>query len=132
MHVNGASNWESDTLRLPPMRQAEAKQPFRPIEQPARYLRSEMIWQGFRLMIVNNPLGMPVHGGTQVSAGLIEMLRSIYPRCTDLELVRGCVANFIGSQRAFFLGTTMRQCIKLLEYWHICCMTVFIFMRHMM
>ena len=78
---------EGDTVRLPPIRQAAAKQPFRPTEQLAHYLRSEVIWQDFGLMIVNKPSGMPVHGGTQVSAGLIEMLRSIYPQCTDLELV---------------------------------------------
>ncbi len=78
---------EGDELRLPPIRQAEEKLPFQPTEQLSRFLQGEVIWQNTGLMIVNKPSGMPVHGGSQVSAGLIEMLRGIYPKLADLELV---------------------------------------------
>jgi 23S rRNA pseudouridine955/2504/2580 synthase len=76
-----------DSLRVPPIRQGEQKPPFSPTEQLSQYLESEVIWQNSGLLIVNKPSGMPVHGGSNISAGLIEMLRSIYPQWVDLELV---------------------------------------------
>jgi 23S rRNA pseudouridine955/2504/2580 synthase len=39
-----------------------------------------------KMMIINKPAGIPVHGGTNVSLGVIEALRIIYPELKHLEL----------------------------------------------
>lgn len=76
-----------DCVRLPPIRQAVASNQFVATEGLSDYLRSEIIWQNSGLLLVNKPSGMPVHGGSNISAGLIEMMRSIYPKYTNMELV---------------------------------------------
>jgi 23S rRNA pseudouridine955/2504/2580 synthase len=81
---------EGDVLRVPPVRlepeppAADAKPSIssRLIEQ----LQAAIIHQDERLLVINKPAGIAVHGGSGVSAGVIEALRAARPEET-LELV---------------------------------------------
>jgi 23S rRNA pseudouridine955/2504/2580 synthase len=47
-------------------------------------------------MIINKPSGIPVHGGSQISMGVIETLRAMFPKLTHLELVHRLDADTSG------------------------------------
>jgi len=81
---------EGDVLRVPPVR----LQPEPPAEAaPARVsprlveqLNAAILHQDERLLVINKPAGVAVHGGSGVSVGVIEALRAARPDET-LELV---------------------------------------------
>lgn len=75
-----------DNVRLPPMHLEE-----RPIStEPPRWsvdlLNERILYEDKGLMIINKPPGIPVHGGSNISVGVIETLRSMYPQYPHLEL----------------------------------------------
>jgi 23S rRNA pseudouridine955/2504/2580 synthase len=84
---------EGDVLRVPPVR-LEAPEPA--VDAPARLARvssriveqvsQAIIHEDERLLVVNKPAGVAVHGGSGVSTGVIEALRAARPEET-LELV---------------------------------------------
>jgi 23S rRNA pseudouridine955/2504/2580 synthase len=89
---------EGDVVRIPPVRMAEPK-----AEQPVSkslgdLLSQSILFEDARLLIVNKPSGLAVHGGSGISQGLIEALRVLRPEARFLELVHrldrdtsGCV-----------------------------------------
>ena len=70
-----------DVVRVPPMRVASATGPKAP---PQTF---EVIYQDDAILVVNKPAGVAVHGGSGVSHGVIESLRSAHPEWRFLELV---------------------------------------------
>jgi 23S rRNA pseudouridine955/2504/2580 synthase len=76
-----------DLIRLPPM-QLEAKPALTatPSARLVALLRESILYEDSDLLIINKPAGIPVHGGTNVSLGVIEALRIIYPTLKHLEL----------------------------------------------
>ncbi|MEE8056448.1 MAG: 23S rRNA pseudouridine(955/2504/2580) synthase RluC [Pseudomonadales bacterium] len=89
---------EGDMVRIPPVRMAERK-----LQQAVSYslnalLNQSILFEDDRLLIVNKPSGLAVHGGSGISQGLIEALRLMRPDVRYLELVHrldrdtsGCV-----------------------------------------
>jgi len=81
---------EGDELRLPPLRietVPEGEAPRRPV--PRRLIEqveSAIVHQDERLLVIDKPAGIAVHGGSGVSFGVIEALRASRPEET-LELV---------------------------------------------
>jgi 23S rRNA pseudouridine955/2504/2580 synthase len=79
-----------DTLRIPPMRPdtpaASLEQPPRVSPRLAAQLQAAILLEDERLLVVNKPSGIAVHGGSGVTAGVIEALRAVRPGET-LELV---------------------------------------------
>lgn len=76
---------EDDEVRIPPARISAA-----PAAAPAgrvAALESEIIFEDKRLLVINKPSGVAVHGGSGVSHGVIELLRAARPELTDLSLV---------------------------------------------
>jgi 23S rRNA pseudouridine955/2504/2580 synthase len=76
-----------DEVRLPPVRRPE------PGETPPRgrnaglRLESSIIHEDDRLIVLDKPTGIAVHGGSGLSHGVIEALRSARPDAPYLELV---------------------------------------------
>lgn len=70
--------YEGDMVRVPPLRQAAE----RPILQPSKSLKiaieSSLIINDNHLIILNKPTHIPVHGGTGVTHGVIEVLRNLF------------------------------------------------------
>jgi 23S rRNA pseudouridine955/2504/2580 synthase len=76
-----------DLVRIPPMRVAERATPVRPPRAPLRHLEAAVLYEDERLIGLNKPSGMAVHGGSGLSWGLIEAMRVLRPNTAALELV---------------------------------------------
>ena len=75
-----------DRLRIPPLRISDS----RPGQVPAQVqagLADKVLYEDERLLIVDKPSGMAVHGGSGLSFGVIEALRALRPDAPYLELV---------------------------------------------
>ena len=75
-----------DELRLPPVRQEEKAAPGLPPRWQQEALQGAILFEDDRLLVVNKPAGMAVHGGSGVSFGAIETLRVLRPESPGLEL----------------------------------------------
>jgi 23S rRNA pseudouridine955/2504/2580 synthase len=89
---------EGDVVRIPPIRVAEAKPAPGVSVRLEKLLSGAILFEDDRLMVVNKPSGLAVHGGSGISLGLIEALRVMRPEARFLELVHrldrdtsGCV-----------------------------------------
>ncbi|MES9971811.1 MAG: 23S rRNA pseudouridine(955/2504/2580) synthase RluC [Candidatus Thiodiazotropha sp.] len=76
-----------DLVRIPPVRSERSGTPPRPSEQLRATLEQAVVYEDERLLVLNKPSGMAVHGGSGVSGGVIEALRAIRPNERHLELV---------------------------------------------
>ncbi len=72
-----------DRVRIPPVRLGPAAAP----RVAADLETGTILFEDAHLLILDKPAGLPVHGGTGVSAGVIEALRARRPDCPFLELV---------------------------------------------
>ncbi len=71
-----------DQLRIPPVRVAE-----RPEAEFVPAAEFPVLYEDDALLAINKPAGVAVHGGSGVSFGVIEQLRSARPQARFLELV---------------------------------------------
>jgi len=70
----------ADLIRIPPVRVAPPAEPGRPSADLSARIREAIIHQDDRLLVVDKPAGMAVHGGSGVSFGVIEALRALRPQ----------------------------------------------------
>jgi 23S rRNA pseudouridine955/2504/2580 synthase len=83
---------EGDVLRVPPVRLAPPvvadvpRTPPRAVSRLGEELGRTKLYEDERLLVINKPSGVAVHGGSGISAGVIEALRAARPDET-LELV---------------------------------------------
>jgi len=75
-----------DQVRIPPVRVSEVSQAT-PDMAAARRLASNILYEDNRLLVLDKPSGMAVHGGSGLSYGVIEALRALRPDAPYLELV---------------------------------------------
>ncbi len=75
-----------DEIRLPPVRQADRSAPARPSTSLIELIETSILHQDSRVLVINKPAGVAVHGGSGMSFGLIEALRASRP-AESLELV---------------------------------------------
>jgi 23S rRNA pseudouridine955/2504/2580 synthase len=74
-----------DELRLPPVR--VAGRPRRSAPPADARLEHAILFEDEHLLALNKPSGLAVHGGSGVSFGVVEQLRSQRPQARFLELV---------------------------------------------
>ncbi|GMR20532.1 MAG: 23S rRNA pseudouridine(955/2504/2580) synthase RluC [Gammaproteobacteria bacterium] len=74
-----------DKVRIPPIR--VAARPAINENADFQWLEQAVLHEDSKLMVLNKPTGLAVHGGSGVSLGLIEALRRLRPQCRFLELV---------------------------------------------
>jgi 23S rRNA pseudouridine955/2504/2580 synthase len=91
-----------DTVRIPPVRISESK----PGHVPGLNLEQHVVFENPRLLVINKPPGIAVHGGSGLSYGLIEALRAERSTAPYLELghrldreTSGCLV--IAKRRSF-------------------------------
>lgn len=70
-----------DEVRIPPLQVGSARKPAVPVGREYR-----IVHEDDGLLVVDKPAGMAVHGGSGVSFGVIEQLRSQRPQARFLEL----------------------------------------------
>lgn len=77
-----------DIVRIPPVKitDSENELPSANLNQVSQ-LNDCILYEDERLMVINKPSGMAVHGGSGLKFGLIEGLRSLRPKAQFLELV---------------------------------------------
>ncbi|GMQ89308.1 MAG: 23S rRNA pseudouridine(955/2504/2580) synthase RluC [Gammaproteobacteria bacterium] len=75
-----------DQVRIPPVRVA-APGTANPAAQSLAMLADAVLYEDDRLLVLNKPAGMAVHGGSGLSYGVIEALRALRPNAPYLELV---------------------------------------------
>ncbi len=116
-----------DVVRIPPVRTSESAAPPVVSDGLAERLSRALLYEDQRLMIFNKPAGLAVHGGSGVSLGLIEALRVLHPKETQLELVHrldrdtsGCI--MVARHRGFLrkLQRLMQQGGVEKRYWLLC------------
>ena len=76
----------SDIVRVPPVRTGAAAPPRRAPPAMVQGLIGAIVYEDPRLLVIDKPAGVAVHGGSGVSFGVIEALRAARPEET-LELV---------------------------------------------
>jgi 23S rRNA pseudouridine955/2504/2580 synthase len=76
----------SDTVRVPPVRTGESAPPRRASVALIESINAAIVHEDPRLLVIDKPAGIAVHGGSGVSFGVIEALRTARPEET-LELV---------------------------------------------
>lgn len=77
-----------DVLRLPPVYVEVKKEPTLDLSiEMLTELRAAILFENEDLIVMNKPAGLPVHGGTGLSGGLINVLRVARPDQKFLELV---------------------------------------------
>ncbi|MDD5472364.1 MAG: RluA family pseudouridine synthase, partial [Sideroxydans sp.] len=74
--------FRSDVLRIPPIRVAE-----KPEAEYVPATEFPILYEDDALIAINKPAGTAVHGGSGVSFGVIEQMRSARPQAKFLELV---------------------------------------------
>jgi 23S rRNA pseudouridine955/2504/2580 synthase len=74
-----------DRVRVPPV---GTRPDARPVATPDRlaWLGERIIYEDSRVLVLDKPAGLAVHGGSGVSLGCIEALRLLRPESKDLEL----------------------------------------------
>jgi 23S rRNA pseudouridine955/2504/2580 synthase len=76
---------EGDEVRIPPARVSSGPGPALPGHIAS--LEDRILYEDQRLLVVDKPSGMAVHGGSGISHGVIELLRAARPSVRDLSLV---------------------------------------------
>lgn len=75
-----------DKIRIPPVRYRERGVPPLPAGG-LDWLERRIVYEDARLLVLDKPAGLAVHGGSGVALGCIEGLRSLRPAFKTLELV---------------------------------------------
>lgn len=76
-----------DSVRVPPIRTAEAGTEAKVSHQMMSLLSKSILFEDDGLLVINKPPGLAVHGGSGITLGLIETLRQMRPDARHLELV---------------------------------------------
>lgn len=76
-----------DTVRIPPVQTAQREQEVPVKLNVVQSLEDAIIHEDDRIIVINKPSGMAVHGGSGMSFGVIEALRALRPKAPFLELV---------------------------------------------
>lgn len=77
-----------DKVRLPPVQLLAEQHPVaRLLPQQQAELEAAILYEDNKLLVLNKPSGLAVHGGSGISLGVIERLRLARPKDKELELV---------------------------------------------
>ncbi len=76
-----------DVVRIPPVRLQPSKEAAQFDTRAVERFDACVLYEDAAILVVNKPSGMPVHGGSGLSWGLIELARAARPQARRLELV---------------------------------------------
>lgn len=78
---------KNDIVRIPPIRVAAKKEATQLNLKFAQTLERSILFENEKLLVVNKPSGVAVHGGSGIHLGLIESFRKLRPEEHFMELV---------------------------------------------
>ena len=76
-----------DVIRIPPVFEQPAGIPDKPPARLVEMIKTCIMHEDKRLIVVNKPAGLVVHAGTGSAFGVIELLRELYGQKQDLHLI---------------------------------------------
>lgn len=76
-----------DVVRIPPVKLAPSAAEKQLDAQAIGRFESIVLYEDAAILVVDKPSGLPVHGGSGLSWGLIELVRAARPEAKRLELV---------------------------------------------
>lgn len=76
-----------DVVRIPPLRLAAETETASPGQAVLRQIEQSILFEDDALIVLNKPSGIAVHGGSGLSYGVIEAMRTLRPELQGLELV---------------------------------------------
>ncbi|PIR12021.1 MAG: 23S rRNA pseudouridine(955/2504/2580) synthase RluC [Gammaproteobacteria bacterium CG11_big_fil_rev_8_21_14_0_20_46_22] len=76
-----------DVVRIPPVRLPSPSDPVEVKPSQIQLFNERVLFENDELLVLNKPAGMPVHGGTGLSFGVIDIARAARPEAKFLELV---------------------------------------------
>jgi 23S rRNA pseudouridine955/2504/2580 synthase len=103
-----------DKVRIPPVRVLPPGAPVHPRAELLDRIRSSIVYEDDRLIVLDKPAGIAVHGGSGVSSGVIETLRALRPQ-ESLELVHRLDRDTSGCLLIARRAATLRDLHKLLR-----------------
>jgi 23S rRNA pseudouridine955/2504/2580 synthase len=103
-----------DKVRIPPVRLPSPGTPVQPRAQLMERIRRAIVHEDERLLVLDKPAGIAVHGGSGVSSGVIETLRALRPQ-ESLELVHRLDRDTSGCLLIARHAPTLRGLHKLLR-----------------
>ena len=75
-----------DKVRIPPIRVSSATT-VKASGNLLEIINNSIVYEDDRILVLNKPSGLAVHGGSGVSLGVIENIRQLRPKAKSLELV---------------------------------------------
>lgn len=76
-----------DRIRIPPVNRSPTGQTSLPSQKTVERIQNAILYEDDRLIILNKPSGIAVHGGSGLNYGVIEAMRASRPNEKFLELV---------------------------------------------
>ncbi len=104
----------SDKIRIPPVRLVPAAAPVRPSQDLLARIGESIVYEDEKLLVLDKPAGVAVHGGSGVSFGVIEALRALRPE-ESLELVHRLDRDTSGCLLIARRGAALRSLHALLR-----------------
>jgi 23S rRNA pseudouridine955/2504/2580 synthase len=104
----------NDKVRIPPVRVTPPGEVGRPAAGLAERIGKAIIYEDDKLLVIDKPAGIAVHGGSGVSFGVIEALRALRPD-ESLELVHRLDRDTSGCLLIARRGSTLRSLHALLR-----------------
>ena len=79
---------DGDVVRIPPIFSPEKKSvKLQPSDRWLDVLSQSIVYEDEKVLAINKPSGVAVHGGSGVDYGVIEVMQQLYPKLSQLELV---------------------------------------------
>ncbi len=77
---------EGDIVRIPPVNIDSTKKTLYISDINKENFKKSIIHEDSNLLVINKPAGMPVHAGSKLSYGVIEVARATFPNLENIEL----------------------------------------------
>ncbi|MDE0283937.1 MAG: RluA family pseudouridine synthase [Gammaproteobacteria bacterium] len=78
---------EGDDIRIPPLYEQLKTTPDEPPARLVEMIKTCVIYEDERLVVINKPASLVVHAGSGSAFGVIELLRALYRQEQDLHLI---------------------------------------------
>lgn len=98
-----------DIVRIPPVKLPEGKSQALPAKPVLQAVERGILYEDDRLLVLNKPSGLAVHGGSGIHYGAIEALRILRPKVKRLELVHRLDRDTSGCLLVTKRGSSLRH-----------------------
>lgn len=105
----------ADEVRIPPLRSDFQERPMNPPANSLERLQKSILFEDQHLMVINKPAGMAVHGGSGITWGIIEILRTQLQKGHFIELVHRLDRDTSGCLLIAKKRSTLKELHQLLE-----------------